>query len=235
MVHADGDLWVQLARIGEVCAEVTGATGAAVMLMSDDMPSGSVGATDEVSSLLEDLHFALGEGPCVDAVREDRPVFEPDLANPEVPRWTAFSSLALKAGARAVFGFPMRVRSVRVGALSLYSDQPRSLTGDQHADAMVVAEVAAEALLVMQANAPDGQLAHEIQHGGSFQHVVHQASGMMAAQLEVGIAEAQVRLRAHAFADGRPMAEVAGDVVARRIRFGIDGSLEPQAVVPESS
>jgi hypothetical protein len=42
---------------------------------------------------------------------------------------------------------------------------------------------------------------------------------MVAAQLGVGIAEAMVRLRAHAFRADRLLAEVADDVVCRRLRF----------------
>ncbi len=42
---------------------------------------------------------------------------------------------------------------------------------------------------------------------------------MISVQLGVNLAEALVRLRAHAYADGRPIAEVAADVVTRRLRF----------------
>lgn len=96
-------------RLGQVCAEVTGTTGAGLMLMSGDAPRGSVATTDSVSTLIEDLQFELGEGPCVDAFRQDRPVIEPDLADPAEPRWVAFTPPAVAAGARAVFGFPLQV------------------------------------------------------------------------------------------------------------------------------
>jgi len=42
-------------RLCDVCAEVTGVTGAGVMLMSGDVPRGSVCTTDAVSSLIEEL------------------------------------------------------------------------------------------------------------------------------------------------------------------------------------
>ena len=51
---------------------------------------------------------------------------------------------------------------------------------------------------------------------------VHQATGMVLAQLEISAQEAFVRLRAHAFATRRPLADVAGDVVARRLDFSQD-------------
>jgi GAF domain-containing protein len=206
-------------RLCQVCAEVTGMSGAGIMLMSGDVPGGSVCTTNEVSALLEHLQFELGEGPCVDAYRGDEPVLEPDLAAPETPRWHAFTDTALEAGVRAIFGFPLRVGAIRLGALNLYCDRPGALTDEQQADALVMAGIAAEAVMVMQANAPPGQLAAALEASGDYEHVVHQASGMVAAQLEGSVAQALIRLRAYAFGNSRPLGDVAQDVVARRLRF----------------
>jgi len=216
---ADADGAVTAVRLGEVCRSVTGMTGAGIMLMSGDQPVGSLCSTDEVSALIEDLQYTLGEGPCVDAYRLDMAVGEPDLADPAVPRWLAFAGPAVDAGVRAIFGFPMGVGAARVGALNLYSDTPGPLSHDQHADAVVMAEIAAEAVLAMQAGESAGVLAAELEDGSNFQFVVHQAAGMVSAQLDVSVAQALVRLRAYAFANQRLLAQVAVDVVARRLRF----------------
>ena len=48
---------------------------------------------------------------------------------------------------------------------------------------------------------------------------VHQASGMVSVQLGVGVGEALVRLRAHAYAAEQPLREVAADVVGRRLQL----------------
>ena len=66
-------------------------TGAGVMLMSGEIPGGSLCTTDEVSQLIEELQYTLGEGPCVDACRQDPVVAEPDLADPVTRRWPAFT------------------------------------------------------------------------------------------------------------------------------------------------
>jgi GAF domain/ANTAR domain len=203
----------------QVGAEVTEMSGAGIMLMSGDVPSGSVCTTNDVSALIEDLQYELGEGPCVDAYNQGRPVLEPDLAYPNEPRWLAFAGPALEAGARAVFGFPLQVGAVRLGALNLYRDRPGPFGEDQHADALVMADVAAQAVLLMQAGAPLGELAAELEAGGDFRYVVHQASGMVAAQLDVSVGVALIRLRAYAFSHERPLSEVAEDVVTRRLRF----------------
>jgi hypothetical protein len=194
-------------------------TGAGIMLMWDDIPAGSVCTTDAVSDLIEQLQYSLGEGPCIDAYREDRPVLEPDLANPTAPRWLAFRTPVVDAGALAVFGFPLHVGAARLGALNLYRDQTGPLTDDQHADGLVMAAVAAQAVLMLQADALPGQLAAELAEGADFHYPVHQASGMVAAQLSVGVAQALVRLRAYAFGHERPLRDVAQDVLARKLRF----------------
>lgn len=49
--------------------------------------------------------------------------------------------------------------------------------------------------------------------------VVHQAAGMVSAQLDITLADALVKLRAHAFSRERPLTDVATDIVARSLRL----------------
>jgi hypothetical protein len=203
----------------EVAADVTALSGAGIMLLSQDLPRGSLCTTNPVSALIEDLQYTLGEGPCVDAHTLGRIVLEPDLVTPALPRWPAFSPPAVEAGAGAIFGFPVQIGAARLGALNLYRDRPGPLNGDQHADAEVMAAVAARAILAMQADAPPGTVAAELDAEADFQFVVHQAAGMVSIQLDVSVGEALIRLRAHAFRTDRLIADVARDVVSRRLRF----------------
>lgn len=214
-----GTAELQTKHLCEVSAEVTDMSGAGIMLMSDDVPQGAVCTTNDVSDLIEQLQFGLSEGPGVDAYRHDEPVLEPNLVAPDTPRWLGFTEPAVKASVRAIFGFPLQVGAVRLGALNLYRDRPGPLSDEQHADALVMADIAAQALLVMQAGAPPGKLAAELEAGADFQYVVHQASGMVSAQLEVSVGQALIRLKAYAFGNDRPLTQVAEDVVARKIRF----------------
>lgn len=206
-------------RLCESAASIIGMTGAGIMLISAEGPRGSVGSSDDVSALIEELQLTLGEGPCLDAYSYGRPVLEPDLAGSAVPRWPAFRPPAVNVGARAVFGFPMQVGTVRLGALNLYRSRPGPLSDDQHADALVVAGVVARAVLEMQAGAPPEALGAELATGTVLRTVVHQAAGMVSVQVNVTMAVAMVRLRAHAFAHDRLVVDVARDIVARRLRL----------------
>jgi hypothetical protein len=207
------------ARLCEVCADVSLMTGAGIMLMTGDVQLGSVCSSNAVSNLIEELQFTLGEGPCVDAHHENRPVLEPDLVNAGASRWLAFTPPTVAAGARAVFGFPLQMGGVRLGALNLYRDQPGPMNDDQYADVLVLADVVAQTVLSMQSQALPGALGPELEGGANFRFVVHQASGMVAVQLGISVGEALVRLRAYAFGNDRLLAEVAEAVVARKLRF----------------
>ncbi len=217
-INADGST----KRLCEVCAESTAASGAGIMLMDDDVSLGSICTTDRVSYVIEQLQYDLGQGPCIDAHTNGAAVMEPDLSNPAEVRWMAFTPPAVAAGARAVFGFPLRVGAARIGAMNLYNTTPGALTDDQHANALVMADVAAQAVLLFQANAAPDTIAAELAVGADFHYVVQQAAGMISAQLDVPVGHALVRLRAYAFGNQRALSDVATDVVNRTLRFEAD-------------
>lgn len=206
-------------RLCEVARDAVGVSGAGVMLMSAGTRGGTLCSTDQVSDLIEELQFTLGEGPCVDAYEQRRVVAEPDLAHPGTPRWLLFAPQAVAAGVRAMFAFPLQVGSVRLGAVNLYRDGPGPLSDDQHADALVLADVVAHWVLDVQANAPPGAVAEELERHADFHLVVHNAAGVVSVQLGVSIAEALIRLRAYAFSENRLLRDVATDVVVRKLRF----------------
>jgi len=170
-------------------------------------------------TVVEDLQFTLNEGPCIDTYTSGEPVLEPHLREPDEVRWHEFSGPALAAGVEAIFGFPIVAGDIRLGALDLYVDQPWELTPKQHADAVIMAGVVADAILSLQSRADPGQLAIDLEIGARLRSVVHQASGMLAVQLEIPVADALARLRAYAYAEDRPIKDVARAIVGRELRL----------------
>ena len=209
---------LDMKRLCERTVEVTGMS----MLMSGDIPRGALCTTNNVSAIIEKLPFTLGEGPRVDTYREDRLVLESDLLHPSVRRWVAFTGPAVEAGVRAVFGFPLQVGAVRLGALNLYRDRPGPLSDAQYGDALIVADITAQAVVLAQADASPGTLAATLETNSNFNYVVHQASGMVAAQLGSTVGQALIRLRAYAFGNDQSLTTVANAVVARTLRFDPD-------------
>jgi hypothetical protein len=201
----------------QVAADLAHVTGAGVMILADNTPQASLCTGGSQSALIEELQFTLGEGPCVEAHRTGAVVSEPNLVSPSAPRWPAFTPKVLAAGIRAVFGFPVRVGAARLGALNLFRDEIGPLSNDQHADALVIADVIARTLLIPQAAARDGSAPEQLDI--DLHSAVHQAAGMVSIQLGVTVGEALVRLRAYAFGADRPLTEVAHDVIDRLLRF----------------
>jgi hypothetical protein len=208
------------ARLVDACVSVLGVTGAGIMIMVDGGHRGTLGSSDATMGVVEELQFTLGEGPCLDSYRLGRPVLEPALAHPITPRWPSFTGPALQAGVQAIFGFPLRIGEISLGALDVYLDRPGALSEAQLADALVMADVVTHEILELQAGAPPDALASELDGAETLRVVVHQASGMLAVQLGIPIADAMIRLRAHTYSENRPVSDVARDVVARRLLIG---------------
>ena len=184
--------------------------------------------TDEVSEQLAELQLTLGEGPSLDASASGGPVLASDLgAGESGRRWPAFAPAACQAGAAAIFAFPLRIGAIRAGVMGLYRERPGPLNAAQLGDALIFADTATLLLLdsrdpaagrprrgpARAASPPDLTL-HRAE--------IDQATGMLTEQLGVGIAEAFIRLRAYAYAHDRRLADVARDIVARRLRLRPD-------------
>jgi hypothetical protein len=181
-----------------------------------------IAASDQVAQAIEDMQVQTGEGPCVDAYATRLTILEPDLRGPGArSRWPTFSTGASEVGAGAVFGFPLMVNSAPIGALDLYSLVPKFLSDSEVDDAVMLADMAALALRTSDGNDPLAilNLGREPQAEWAHEAVVHHASGMTAVQLGITVDQAMLRLRAHAFVEGRSLADVASDVVARRLRI----------------
>ena len=201
------------------CSHALPVSGVGLALMTERGPAGAVAATDGAALQLEDLQFTLGEGPCVDASQTGRPVLQPDLAATAPGRWPAFAGGALAAGVAAVFALPQRVGAIRVGVLDLYRATPGSLTAEDLREALAFADAATLLLLYLQTRAPADEFSAHALALPADRAQVHQATGVVSVQAGVSLAEALVLLRARAYAEQRPVGDVARDVLAGRATF----------------
>jgi hypothetical protein len=200
--------------------------------------------TDQASELLAELQLTLGEGPGLDAAASGGPVLASDLDETEaVRRWPAFAPAARRAGAAAIFAFPLQLGAIRTGVMSLYRVRSGPLSAFQLGDALIFADTATLLLLDAQdqhvqdnpardhpardhpdrtagsaATGPGGQPADLTRHRAE----IDQATGMLTEQLGVGIGEAFIRMRAYAYAHDRRLSDLARDIVARRLRLSPD-------------
>ncbi|WP_194892420.1 ANTAR domain-containing protein [Catenulispora pinisilvae] len=186
-----------------------------------------------VSAALEDLQFTLGEGPSLEAVASGVPVLAAELAA-GAGRWPAFTGPAIQLGVNAVFAFPLRIGAIDLGTLTAYRATVGPLNPGQITDALALADAVTLTVLHRQAAdgagrgagqgagqgaAPDDQPGPGWAAPVTYRAEVHQATGMVSVQFGVGLAEALARLRAFAFGRDLLLADVAADVVARRLRL----------------
>jgi hypothetical protein len=209
------------ARLCAACVDVIEVAGAGITLLGGRQ-LGPVCVSNPRMGLLEDLQFVTGEGPCQDAFRSGRPVHAPRLDSHASQRWPSFVDVANANGIGAVFAYPMASQRSRVGVLTLYQDDEGELTHAQDADTIAMVEVLTETVLSLQGAARPGALAMGLEDAVAHRAEVHQATGMVAVQLDVPVSEALLLLRGHAFATDRPVQAVAADIVARRLRLTHD-------------
>jgi hypothetical protein len=219
-IHADGK---SAAGAGEqlcrVCEDQVAVDGAGIMLVDNEGDLSAFGVSNDLVRRLEDLQFTLGEGPGIEAHATARLVWEPELDGAATMRWSAYGPAAGTEGVAAVFALPLRVGGVGLGALDLYRRTPGALDAQQLTDAMVLADAAVELLLSLQASAAFGGTPVGIELAGGLRARVHQAAGMISERLQIPIGDALVRLRGYAYAAGRPIDDVAREIIERRLRI----------------
>ena len=214
--HVERDQPEQVCRLTVDALRVN---GGGISMSTVDRQLATVCASDETAARIEELQFTLGEGPCVDVMRRGGNVIVADLLDPAektAGRWPGFTEGAVGAGVRAIFAFPLQIGSVRLGALDLYRSKPGSLTDEQIRAASMAADTIAVALPL---GLGPGEFVDDQAHLASYRLDVHQAAGMIAVQMNVTVGEALSQLRAAAYAEGRPVNEMADAVIARQLRF----------------
>jgi hypothetical protein len=210
-------------RLVAMCAASVPVTGAGIIVMTDSGPGALLASTDGPARTMEELQFCLGEGPCVDASRSRRPVLTPELAQTGPQRWPGFAAGALGVGVRAVFAFPLQIGGIRVGVLDLYRDLEGALDERGLAQSLAYADAATPVLLHLQARTDGDRTAPGLAAMVEARAEVHQATGMISIQAGLGLADALVLLRAHAYAAERPIMQVARDVITRDLHFRAEG------------
>jgi hypothetical protein len=216
-------------QLCRACVELLEVDGAAISVVHDGASRGTFGSSGELSKRLDEFQFTFGEGPCLDAVTQRRPVLVADLGDTAEARWPAFAGAVLDLGVHAVFALPVAVATAQVGALDLFRSTPGALAADSLAGGLLAAELAALPLLDLMSADVDWAAAGEGGDGwsqlASLERVeVYQATGMVMGMLDVGPAEALVRLRAHAYASGLTASEVAWSIVERRLQLTDDSA-----------
>jgi hypothetical protein len=169
-------------------------------------------SSDAVARAAHDLEVALGEGPARDAMVKAAPVSVAGWAMAE--RWPLFGPAVGELGVRSVHAVPFRSDAICLGTLCVYGQEPEVGEIVTKATGQIAEAVTHTVLL----GGPDpdsgnGFSAGQLFGAADYQPDVHQAAGVVAAQCDCGIDDAEDLLRARAFAESRPLEDIAAAVL----------------------
>ena len=204
-------------RFCVVAAELLRAQSASIALVIDQAYS-AIAASSPLGTLLEEQQFAFGDGPTYDSRESPIPIIVEDMTDRHSAKeWPAFAPVASKHDIRAVYAFPLRVGSAYLGVLTVYRVEHGEPTAQEYADGLILAALATNELVRQQAGIAAGDVLSSSEPGLSDQSTVQIAAGMVAEALNCSIVSALVRIRARAFADDKPVNDIARAIVAREL------------------
>jgi len=191
-------------------------SGASISTFGPFLDSQTLSATDERAGRIDELQFDLGEGPCWDALVSRQPVLEPALATSAA--WPAFTDAVRGQRVESIFAFPLVLGPLDLGAIDLYSDAPSALGVEQQRQTLALSAIVSRIVL-------RHLVAGEHPETGTFsRRLIHQATGMVLVQLGTTAEDAYLVIQGRAYAENRPMRDIAEDIIERRIRFSDDGN-----------
>jgi hypothetical protein len=211
-VNADRHLADRLCEAGRL---ILGADGVWITVRHASALHLPLSATDDTASALEDLQDVLGEGPCRTALRDGIQVTAVDEDGTDA-RWPEFGRAAWhRVGPLTIHAFPMRPGDEAFGVFALYL-RPGTVFVEAAETAQLLADTIGAALL----RKPIPKLeVGPVRGMWSARAEVHQATGMVIAQLRIPPEDALALLRAHAYAHDTTLGEIAHQVVTRQLDF----------------
>lgn len=203
-------------RMCRACVDILGVDGGAFTLAYADPERVSLCVTDEWAARLEDLQEVMGEGPSYVAYSERT---METLVVDGVPdaRWPLLSDGVKQAmGTCAIYAIPMKPGPQTMGVATFYQREPGSLRVGAAACQLLIDAVGVS--LVQDPDVLDDDRYAKADSWLSRARI-HQATGMVMAQLEVSSADGLALMRAHAYALRQSLVVVSDDIIARRLDF----------------
>jgi hypothetical protein len=205
-------------RLARACAEVLPVDGAGISLFFASDRRLPLGASDDQAAQAERLQFTVGEGPCLTAHASGRPVVAHEA---EIRfRWPAFhDELVTRTAVRDIISLPLADETRGFGALDLYLVPPNDIRVVTLADALAVASEVVSVFFSRAGRADRGQEGPAWLDAPAAERrsLVWQAMGFVNAGLEISSADALALLRAHAYAEGLELDDLAAKVLSRQV------------------
>jgi GAF domain-containing protein len=217
MLVAEDDIDTTLQRVVDLAARTIEGCDAAGVTLDDRNGYVTAASTDERTLEVDSGQYAVGDGPCLTAMR-DVAIVRVSVDEAE-ERWPRFVADARSHDVRSFLAAPLVVRGRAIGALNLYS---RSADGFGRVDDVLVSLYGAQAAIALaNARTYEGarRLSEQLQEAISSRAVIEQAKGILMAEHRVGPDEAFGLLRTRSTRSNIKLRVIAEQIVA-----GVTGS-----------
>lgn len=204
-------------RLARAFAQAVRVDGAALSIHEGAGLRTPIGASDRTTAHAEQLQFTTGDGPCLRAHDTGRAiVFDLDDINRNWPELHA--ALLGETPYRAVFSLPLAPPLGPTVIVDLYAREPDTLTSVPRDDVEAALLVLTEEMVRSSSSAPveDGARWWDSPDARRRSRV-WQATGVATVALGLDVVDTLTVLRAHAFATGRVVDDVADDIVEGRL------------------
>jgi len=208
------DLQEALSELTESVTALLGLCGSWVTL-ADDGQLRFMASVSQALAELERDHEQLHPFPCPcrDAYTTGEVVRVTDVRQ-ESTRWPEYSASATRLSIAGVASIPMRLADQNIGALNLYSPEPRQWSDEDMAVAGVLADMATSYMVNASKLRQQEQLTEQLRGALESRVVIEQAKGITAQQHSVTIDEAYQLMRRHARNNNASLRTVAEAIVA---------------------
>jgi GAF domain-containing protein len=201
-----GDVDATLAAItGAAVTSVPGTDECGITLVIDRRRVESRAPTGDLPREIDRLQERLGEGPCLDAVYDERTVHIDDIEDED--RWPRFAAEAAEAGMRSMLSFQLFVTGGTLGALNLYAREPHAFDEESESVGLVFASHASIALA-------GAQQEEHLRAAVASRDLIGQAKGILMERYRVTADEAFRLLVGTSSRTNRRVADIAEELCA---------------------
>ncbi|WNV86061.1 GAF and ANTAR domain-containing protein [Umezawaea sp. Da 62-37] len=210
--------------VAAAVAVIPGVDVASVTMRAPDGTFHTPIETHELALDLDQVQYATGEGPCVDAARMPGPAlaYSGDLAAD--PNWPVFGPAAAARGMRSLLSTTVlpNVRPPQLsGALNLYSGERHGFTAADRDTALLLATHATLALMATTALTNAELNAAELRKAIDSRDVIGQAKGILMHRRGITADEAFEVLRKTSQNLNVKLAELAGTLASRHTEIDL--------------
>jgi GAF domain-containing protein len=213
VVLVDRTLTDVLADVTRIAARgIPGAEATSITLLRDDKAF-TVAHFGDMALAADELQYAHGYGPCMDAGRGGVLLRVDDMRTEE--RWPDYVTHVVEATpVRSSLSVPLPYQGSSIGALNNYSTQPDAFATPESLRAgLEVAEVVAVAVANADAHHQLGEQARNMRLAMESRAVIEQAKGVLMAQRHVDAEQAFEILREASQRYNRKLRDIALGIV----------------------